>query len=256
MKASKIPGLWAGTSGLVLPVPNRQAFPEAFRQRPRLSYYASLLNSIEVNSSFYRIPMASTFARWKSEVPPTFAFTVKLWRGITHAPGLMSDTADIARFIAAAEHLEEKKGCLLIQLPPALTAGASDQLDRMLAAICRLDPRRTWKLAVEFRNPSWYDKKTAQLLLDYQACLVLHDRPPAAVTSLPAALTALSFAYLRFHGPEGDYRGGYAEPALAVWAARIRDWLAAGKEMYVYFNNTIGDALTDLSRLKELVRIS
>ncbi|HXD77774.1 MAG TPA: DUF72 domain-containing protein [Puia sp.] len=248
-------GLWTGTSGLVLPVPNKQAFPAAFRHLPRLSYYASLLNSIEVNSSFYRIPMPSTFARWRSEVPQGFAFTVKFWRGITHVPGLTFDTADISRFLAAADGLAEKKGCLLIQTPPALTAGASDQLDRMLAAICRLDSRRTWKLAVEFRNRSWYEENTWRLLLDYQACLVLHDRPPAAITNLPAAFTALPFVYLRFHGPEGDYRGGYTEPALACWAARIGEWLAAGKEIYTYFNNTIGDALTDLSRLKELVPV-
>src|SRR5580658_5686041 len=108
--------LFTGTSGLVLPVPNKQAFPAAYRSKPRLTYYASLFNSIEINSTFYKIPMAKTFARWASEVPEHFQFTVKLWRGITHVPGLEFNPEDVRRFMQAADMLRGKKGCLLIQL--------------------------------------------------------------------------------------------------------------------------------------------
>src|SRR5579872_6299083 len=112
------PSLYLGTSGLVLPVSGKQAFPPSYRNSSRLTYYASLFNSIEVNSTFYKIPMAATFARWATEVPDYFVFTVKLWRGITHVPRLQFDPADVRRFLSAADMLGEKKGCLLIQLPP------------------------------------------------------------------------------------------------------------------------------------------
>src|ERR1700755_1217681 len=71
----------SGTSGLVLAEPNKLAYPEVYRNGSRLAYYATLFNSIEVNSSFYKIPRQITFARWATEVPDGFRFTVKMWKG-------------------------------------------------------------------------------------------------------------------------------------------------------------------------------
>jgi uncharacterized protein YecE (DUF72 family) len=255
MKLETISGFWTGTSGLVLPAPNKQAFPEAFRHSPRLTYYGSLFNSIEVNSTFYKIPMPPTFTRWVTEVPPHFRFTVKLWRGITHVPGLLFDQRDLTRFLDAARHLEDKKACLLIQLPPGLQAAASGQLERLLAAIDTNDPNRSWKLAVEFRHRSWYSPEINALLTRHRAGRVLHDMPSSAISDLPSDHPTIPFVYLRFHGPEGDYKGGYAATLLAAWAERIRVWLSEEKDVYVYFNNTIGDALADLSRLRTLLPV-
>jgi uncharacterized protein YecE (DUF72 family) len=260
------PLLMAGTSGLVLPVPNKQAFPEAFRAGSRLAYYSTLFNSIEINSTFYKIPLPATFSRWAGEVQPDFRFTVKLWRGITHVPGLRFMPVDVNRCLYAAHHLGEKKGCLLIQLPPGLTATAAEKLERLLMTICAADPARSWKLAVEFRHRSWYIPEVEALLYRYQAARVLHDMPASSITKLPDTPACPSsekpsvdpphsvpFVSLRFHGPAGDYKGGYPDAALRTWAERAVDWLSAGKEVYVYFNNTIGDALTDLTRLRTLI---
>jgi uncharacterized protein YecE (DUF72 family) len=238
--------LMAGTSGLVLPVPNKQAFPPEFRNRSRLAYYASLFNSLEVNSSFYRVPMPVTFAKWAGEVPPGFRFTVKLWQGITHITGLRFLPVDVNRFLYAADQLGSNKGCLLIQLPPGLKADRVDQLDRLLEKICVADPGRAWKLAVEFRNRGWYTTAVETVLERYHAAKVLQDMPASAATELSGDLP---FVYLRFHGPNGDYKGGYSDPVLHAWAQKIRAWLQARKEVYAYFNNTIGDALKDLNTL-------
>jgi uncharacterized protein YecE (DUF72 family) len=238
--------LMAGTSGLVLPVPNKQAFPPEFRNRSRLAFYASLFNSLEVNSSFYRVPMPVTFAKWADEVPPGFRFTVKLWQGITHVTGLRFLPVDVNRFLYAADHLGSKKGCLLIQLPPGLKADRVDQLDWLLEKVCVVDSGRTWKLAVEFRNRGWYNPAVETVLERYQAAKVLQDMPASGITELSGNLP---FVYLRFHGPNGDYKGGYSDPVLHAWAQKIRAWLHAGKEVYAYFNNTIGDALKDLNTL-------
>src|ERR1700743_3826271 len=143
--------IYIGTSGLVLPVPNKQAFPEAFRSGTRLTYYSSLFNSIEINSTFYKIPRPSTFAGWASEVPADFRFTIKLWKGITHHPRLEFDPAEVDRFLSAAEQLGEKKGCLLVQLPPGTRADSAEQLEALLGRI-----GNRWKVAVEFRHPGWY----------------------------------------------------------------------------------------------------
>ena len=235
----------------MLPVPNKQAFPEAFRAGSRLAYYSTLFNSIEINSTFYKIPLPATFSRWAEEVQQDFRFTVKLWRGITHVPGLRFLPVDVHRYLYAVHHLGEKKGCLLIQLPPGLTVTAVEKLEKLLAIICAADPARTWKLAVEFRHRSWYVPKVEALLHRYQAARVLHDMPASSITELPDA--SLPFVYLRFHGPAGDYKGGYPDAGLRTWAEKAVGWLSAGKEVYVYFNNTIGDALTDLTRLRTLI---
>jgi len=237
-----------------LPVPNKQAFPEEFQAGTRLTYYASLFNSIELNSTFYKMPMPVTFSKWAGEVPVHFRFTVKLWRGITHVPNLQFSPSDVNRCLYAAHHLGEKKGCLLIQLPPGLKVDATGQLEQLLKTVCLSDPDRSWKIAVEFRNRSWYIPEVNELLHRYQAGRVLHDMPASAIAELPGNHFSPSFIYLRFHGPAGDYKGGYEKTQLTEWARRVRHWLSAGKEVYVYFNNTIGDALADLTTLQALIR--
>lgn len=79
---------YTGTSGLSLPFP-KHSFPPEFQDKSRLTFYASLFNSIEINSSFYKLPMASTVKKWAESVPDNFLFTFKLWREITHNKGLI-----------------------------------------------------------------------------------------------------------------------------------------------------------------------
>jgi uncharacterized protein YecE (DUF72 family) len=267
---------WIGTSGLVLPVPNKAAFPKAFRDQPRLAYYASLFNSLEVNSSFYRTPMGATFEKWAAIVPDRFQFTVKLSRDITHAKDFAYNPADIDIFIKAANHVGGKRGCLLMQFPPGLrrNEGSVVKLQELLRLVWQSDPEHSWKWAVEFRHPSWYEEATFQLLDKCRATLVLQDMPGSAVTapivsiaspvssiavssiavsSIAVSTCASDFIYIRFHGPAGDYRGGYPAGVLRSYAEKIHAWRAQGKDVYVYFNNTIGDAVANARSLMELV---
>jgi uncharacterized protein YecE (DUF72 family) len=234
------PRFFCGTSGLVLPVPNKQAFPEAYRAGTRLTYYATFFNSLEVNSSFYKIPRAATFAKWVTEVPDEFRFTVKLWRGITHVPALDFAPEAVETFMRAAAAIRPKKGSLLIQLPPSIRSDRAPKLERLLDAVVRQG--EGWKIAVEFRDKSWYVEATDVLLERFNATRVLQDMPASANWE---ETTIASFVYLRYHGPAGDYRGGYSQERLKLDAMRIKKWLAEGKEVYVYFNNTIGSALPD-----------
>ena len=240
--------IWFGTSGLVLPVPNKQHFPREFQSASRLTYYSSLFNSIEVNSSFYKVPQPGTFAKWGREVPDDFRFTVKLWRGITHIPDLAFIPIDVNKFMHAADHLFAKKGCLLIQFPPSLKAHRLPQLQRLLERLLQSDPQHTWKIAVEFRNRTWYKKEVEDVLDSFHATRVLHDMPDSKTLEPSNS----PFTYLRFHGPAGDYKGGYGEKALQPYAERIRRWHEEGKQIFVYFNNTAGEAIADLNTLRTL----
>lgn len=243
------PRLWIGTSGLILPVPNKQAFPPEFRSGSRLTFYASLFNSIEVNRSFYKVPQPATFSKWVTEVPEEFRFTVKLWRGITHAPELNFNPVDVDKFIHAANQLGTKIGCLLIQFPPSLQAGKIDQLQRLLTTVRRSSSRRDWNIAVEFRNRTWYSQEVEHLLAQFRAARVLHDMPASKIMETTGNLP---FVYLRFHGPAGDYKGGYSKSVLKEYAKMVQQWQAAGKDVYAYFNNTIGDAIKDLTILRQM----
>ncbi|HEY8734494.1 MAG TPA: DUF72 domain-containing protein [Puia sp.] len=237
----------AGTSGLVLSEPNKKAYPPEFHDKSRLAYYASRFNTIEINSSFYRIPRCRTYTNWSVAVPPGFQFTVKLWRGITHEKE--HDYVHLESFFAAINCLADKKGCLLVQFP-AKTKMDFLMFKKLMEALRRSDPNETWRLAIEFRDPVWYQKHVCDLLDEFNASLVLHDMPK----SIPKEPnTKAPFVYIRFHGEKGDYRGSYEDVFLMKKADQIRIWLKEGKDVYAYFNNTIGAAAVNLKTLKEMI---
>lgn len=243
----------SGTSGLVLPVPNKQSYPPAFRDKSRLTYYASLFNSIEINSSFYKVPQAATVQKWAESVPAGFTFTFKLWREITHVKKLAFREADVLQFMEVISQAGEKKGSLLIQFPPGITVEQYSQVEQLLNIVHGANPGNGWKVALEFRHSSWYIGEVFELADEYASSIVLHDIPKSRNEQLNRQA---DFVYLRFHGPAGDYKGGYTDGQLAQHAKQIRAWLKEGKEVYVYFNNTIGDALKNLATLNEMMGLN
>lgn len=238
-------GVFGGTSGLQIDRPKRD-FSTEYSHLSRLGYYALQENSIEINSSFYKIPREKTIARWATEVTEGFRFTFKLWKGITHQRGLVFNQEDLISFMQAILLPEVRKGCLLVQFPPGLQAVARPQLMELLEL---LKPYK-WPIAVEFRHPSWYRDDVFELLNSYQAAMVLQDMPKSAT---PMELTADELVYLRFHGPSGNYKGSYSESFLAEYASYIHEWQQDGKTVYMYFNNTAGAALENLHLLKRLL---
>ena len=240
---------YAGLSGIELPVPKYQ-FPPEFQKTSRLTYYATFFNSIEINSSFYKIPMRGTVGRWASSVPANFRFTFKLSREITHIKDLAFDVSYIKQFLDIISYVGEKKGCLLVQFPPSLQNESIGQLARLLTAIQEADPDRMWPVALEFRSRTWYTPEVYDLLQYYRATLVIHDIQHSA-TPLNTVLSDL--IYVRFHGPTGNYRGSYAQSFLQEYTEYIEGWLREGKKVYVYFNNTAGDAFNNLKTLTGLM---
>lgn len=236
------PGIYTGTSNVVLPVPNKQAYPPQYQNKSRLCYYGSLFNSVEVNSTFYKLPLARTIARWTDEVPENFRFTFKLWQQVTHQKGLAFNPDDVHRFMSIINHAGDKKGCLLVQMPPSTTFNIF-QLNHLINTIKQADESRAWPIAIEFRNRSWYDESVYDMLDEQGVSMVLHDLPASAA---PMRLGDSSFVYLRFHGPQGGYRGSYDDDFLHEYAQYAKEWVADGKAVYAYFNNTMGEAVKNL----------
>ncbi len=241
------PALCLGTSNVTLPVANKAGFPEAFRNTSRLTYYASLFSSVEINSSFYKIPMERTVARWLQEVPDDFRFTFKLNREITHAQSMPLDADLVTRFMQTINVAKEKAGALLVQFA-AGSAFNGAFLERLLGLIQR--DNRGWDVCVEARHASWYADKAYRLLESYKAAVVIHDK--ARAVSLPTE-SWTPFRYFRFHGPAGNYRGTYEIDSLQDRAAEIQALLGQGQRVYAYFNNTVGGAVLDALALQELV---
>ena len=240
---------FSGTSNVVLPVPNKNFFPTEYQDKSRLCYYASLFNTVEVNSCFYKLPLTRTIEKWAADVPAGFRFTFKLWQEITHKKDFDFDAAHVSRFMDIIAAAGDKKGCLLVQFPPGLAINLI-KLEHLLNWIQRANTGNAWKVAVEFRNRSWYNLSVYEMIDSYHAGMVVHDLPASAT---PMMETAADFVYLRFHGPEGGYRGSYSDDFLQEYAYYINDWQQEGKTVYAYFNNTMGNAVQNLMTLNRFV---
>lgn len=239
--------LYAGTSGLVLPYKNKSFYPSEYQEKSRLSFYGSLFNSIEINSSFYKPPQHKTVKKWTADVPVDFKFTFKLWQEITHRKVRAINNTEIAHFIHTINEARNKKGCLLVQFPPSLKFAGFAWVKELLDSIRQISDAKEWRIALEFRHLSWYREETYQLLNDSGAVLVYHDKKGLQT---PLEEMDAPFIYLRFHGPGGDYRGSYEDALIYEYAGYISAWLTEGKDVYCYFNNTIGDAIGNLNKLR------
>ena len=249
MTNQKLPTFFSGLSGIELPVPKYQ-FPLEYQTTSRLTYYSSFFNTIEINSSFYKIPMNRTIQRWALSVDENFKFTFKLFREITHVENLSFDVSHLERFIHIIQGVGEKKACLLVQFPPSLESRNIHQLESLLKSIKLYDPDNSWNVAVEFRNKGWYNQDVYDLIEYYKSAIVIHDMPASAtpLINIPA-----DFIYIRFHGPTGNYRGSYTDAFLVEYAEYIKQWISDGKILFVYFNNTAGNAFNNLSSLNKFV---
>jgi uncharacterized protein YecE (DUF72 family) len=240
---------YGGTSGLIVPITKRD-FPPEFKDNSRLNYYVAILNSIEINSSFYKLPMPATVSKWAGSAPSNFRFTFKLWRGITHNKGLVFNNDDVIRFMDVINNADDKKGCILVQFPPGITLAERAQLLHLLSVIHDANKVQRWNIAVEFRHRSWYNDDIYEMLSGFGTGLVIQDMPASAT---PQILTAENFVYLRFHGPAGNYKGSYSDELLYEYSYYIREWQDEGIDVYVYFNNTAGDAWNNLTALAAYV---
>lgn len=238
-----------GLSGLQLPL-KKVDFPEPFNQSSRLAYYSTLFNSIEINSSFYKLPQVRTLERWIEETTSGFTFTFKVWKEITHVKNLDFDPGNVAKFADVIRVANPKSACLLIQLPPSSGIENRLRLFQLIEELKHYSSLADWKIAVEYRNGSWYRDDIYDWMEHFQIGMVQHDlkKCPSPAIDLNG-----TFKYFRFHGPTGNYRGNYTEDFLLEYSSYLREFLSDGKTVYTYFNNTMGDAFGNCRLLNQFV---
>jgi uncharacterized protein YecE (DUF72 family) len=215
-------------------------YPERLPQRKWLEYYAERFDTVELNASFYRIPSPKTAEGWRNRTPDGFLFSVKMSRLITHVRRLHDCEEQLHWFFEAMAPLDKKISVFLIQLPPSL----NPDREVLEPFIRGLPPGNRY--AFEFRNRDAYGGAASEVLAGNGMGFCIHDLEGSPT---PMTITA-DFVYVRFHGFSGRYSGSYPDSVLKTWSQRMSSWSAAGKDVYVYFNNDIGgSALTNARSL-------
>ncbi len=235
-----------GTSGWSYEHWSGVLYPPGLPARDRLAHYAARFGTVELNASFYRWPREAGFASWHRRLPDGFLLSVKAPRGLTHGRKLYAPEVWTERIARCWHELGGTRGVLLVQLPPDF-ARDDARLDYFLAA---LPP---WiRVSVEFRHPSWECQDVYALLERHGAAYCIMSG-----AGLACVLRATApFVYVRLHGPDHRhlYAGSYSDADLHWWADRIREWEAAGRDAFVYFNNDgDGNAVRNAITLRQFL---
>jgi uncharacterized protein YecE (DUF72 family) len=251
-------GLYIGTSGWMYKDWGAAFYPEGMK-KGFLTYLAGEFNTVEVNNSFYHLPLSTTFTKWKSETPDDFVFAVKLSRYVTHNKVLTGNRTAIYRFLTHAKRLEGKLGPILVQLPP-WKKFEEKEIARFIEDLS-VSAKRAGipaRFALEPRHASWMIAENAPqaraILKKHKVALVFPHS--AKIASFPPERENVltDFVYVRFHGPSEFAASRYGKRGLAEWGRRIRAWQREGLRVYVYFNNDVhGHAVHDARDLKELI---
>jgi uncharacterized protein YecE (DUF72 family) len=207
----------------------KEEFYEGKPARLWLQYYAQHFDTVEVNTTFYRLPLQTSVAAWVEQTPPGFLFSVKASRYLTHIKRLTDLDGGIARYYGRIEPLvrSSKLGPVLWQLPA--TFKRDD--DRLASALAAFPPGRH---CFEFRHPSWFAEPVYELLRTHGAALVIGDRPE--VREFQAHVFTTDWTFVRFHYGSRGRRGNYSEAELEEWARHFKQW-SRDVEILAYFNN-------------------
>jgi uncharacterized protein YecE (DUF72 family) len=273
-------GIAVGTSSWADPGFVKEWYPPDLPPRERLPWYAEHFDAVEVNSTFYAVPAASTVERWAEETPAGFTFDVKLHKLLSrHSAKLDSLPPDLrdgagttarGRVVLDAKLQDALADAVLESVQPLVDAGKlasfllqlspgfaprCNELDELAPLLERLAPH---PVAIELRRNSWMRDTRAETTLkwveEHGAAWVCVDVPDADhLTIMPPldAVTNPRLAYLRAHGrnAEGYIRGRsvaerfawrYSGEELEEIRTRVQELASQAEEVRVMFNNNRG----------------
>lgn len=220
--------IYIGTSGWVYKEWAKD-FYHSLKPEEYLQYYVTQFPTVEINTTFYRLPNLSVVHGWQKKTPGKFIFAAKGSRYITHISRLDKLGHSIGNFTRRLRPLGEKLGPLLWQLPPNF----KPDLPRLEKFLKPLTER--FAHAIEFRHPDWFTDETFSLLRKYRIASV-----SMSSSRMPANFTVTAdFIYIRFHGLAGGPHHDYTREEMAPWAKHIREQAGSGKNVFVYFNNDL-----------------
>jgi uncharacterized protein YecE (DUF72 family) len=203
-------------------------YPKDCPQSRWLQYYARQFDTVEVNSTFYRLASRDAVARWVENTPDDFVFALKASRYMTHMKKLTDLRDGLERFYERIEPLTEspKIGPIVWQLPPWFKRDD----ERLRYALGQLPAGQH---CFEFRHESWFVPEVYEMLREYRVALVIGDHPqrPWQAHEMTADWT-----FVRFHYGRRGRRGNYSKTELETWAKRFEQWRRS-VDIYAYFNN-------------------
>jgi uncharacterized protein YecE (DUF72 family) len=173
------PALYLGTSAFTAAGWAGTFYPPGMAPKQYLSHYATKFRTVEVDSTYYGTPSASTVTAWYEKTSPDFVFAAKVPQIITHEKVLVDCEPEFDEFIGRMDLLHEKLGPLLFQFPhfdKFAFKNAHEFLPRLRAFLKRsreMSPAA--KFVVEIRNKSWLDARFADLLREFNVALALTD---------------------------------------------------------------------------------
>jgi uncharacterized protein YecE (DUF72 family) len=206
-------------------------YPDKTVSKDFLTYYATQFDTVEVDSTFYRIPTQQTVKNWRMQTPEGFLFSLKFPQLITHVKMLRNCQRETEAFLNRVSLLEEKLGPLLLQFPPSFTAKHLPDLAEYLQKL----PKQH-RYVVEVRNKTWLNPEFHALLRANKAALAWADSPLMAEVNKVTG----DFLYIRWEGNrqtvvgtlgkiEADKTADYAR-----WAEKLKPHI--GKtEVFGYF---------------------
>ena len=236
-------------------------YPPGTRASEFLAYYATHFDTVEVNSTYYRIPHPRVMEQMERKTPPQFRFVVKLHQAMTHERSLARPLYD--EFLAVLEPLKEagKYDGLLAQFPWGFRR--TDENRRHLAAL--RERLADEPLFVEFRHASWLTPALEPSLKAAHMGYCAVDEPRLDGLLPPITMVTAEDAYVRFHGRNAEtwwgktggdrYDWNYSEAELKEWLEKIADLAAKARRTYLFFNNChAGQAARSAKLMQELLR--
>jgi uncharacterized protein YecE (DUF72 family) len=203
-------------------------YPKGLPAGRWLEHYSGVFDTVEVNSTFYRLAKPSAVAHWLEQTPEDFVFALKASRYLTHIKRLRDMGQPVNRYYASIEPLvgSPKLGPIVWQLP----GNFHRDDERLRHALDNLPPGRH---CFEFRHPSWFVEDVYELLRAHAVALVIGDRK--GLDFQTHEMTA-DWTLVRFHHGHRGRRGNYSKSELEEWAQRFEEWRES-VEVFAYFNN-------------------
>jgi uncharacterized protein YecE (DUF72 family) len=233
-----------GTSGWSYDHWKGPFYPKALPTDQMLEYYAQHFRSVEINSSFYRLPEKKTLQRWYECTPHDFLFTAKASRYITHMKKLRDPQKTVPAFLKRISALDDKLGPILFQLPPRWHFNETrlcDFLDSL---------SNEFRYAFEFRDQSWLNRQTFELLARHNMAFCIYELE-GFIT--PDEITA-DYIYVRLHGPGEAYQGSYRLKVLSARAEMFTNRAHRGNTVWCYFDNDQrGYAVKNTGQLQKIL---
>ena len=203
-------------------------YPAGLAAGKWLEHYSRQFETVEVNTTFYRLIKREAVARWLEQTPEHFVFAVKASRYLTHIKRLRDSAESVARFYEPLEPMRraDRLAVVLWQLPENFRRD-----DGRLAAF--LEQLPGGRHALELRHESWFTRAVYELLRAHDVALVIGDHPERSFQTHEATA---GWRFIRMHYGRRGRRGNYSASELRAWAERLHAWRAHGP-IFVYFNN-------------------